>query len=81
MLQPDSDSGLWSALQDLLAPENPWRNVAMVVLEVMAMRKLWKMGDILEYLQSPVLRLLQDSCWTLKLQALNLFVAIIHDNF
>lgn len=81
VLRGEDNKGFWQAVQPLLSPIHWWRHVSSVLREIAAMRAGWKIREILDFVQPNLMNLLRDGCWTLRLQALDLLVALLHDNF
>ena len=81
VLKAEENQGFWTAVQPLLSPTHWWRHVSTVLREIASMRGSWKMSELLDYVQPSLLTLLREGCWTLRLQALDLVVALLHDNF
>ena len=81
ILKTDDNKAFWTAVQGLLQPTNWWRHISCTLREISSIRPSWSIREVLDSIQPSLFLLLQAGCWALRLQTLDLYVSLLHDNF
>ena len=68
-------------VKTMLLGTKQWRKVSDVLRHVPDMAKCWKVSDAIEHIQPAVLKLMQDACWHVRCQCVEIVAVMIHGNY